>query len=161
MDMEEMFRALREWNSRVAALRPMEADTLEPGHTLLVVIDMINGFAREGALASPRVEGIIPAVAGLSRRCAELRIPRIALSDCHTPSSAEFASYPPHCLEGTREAELVEELKAVVLESMEKSQRSNGRDWSAVKGDVKNDLSNYLFKKTKRNPMILPVIMEV
>ena len=56
---------------------------------------------------------------------------------------------------------LMEELKAVVLESMEKSQRSNGRDWSAVKGDVKNDLSNYLFKKTKRNPMILPVIMEV
>ena len=56
---------------------------------------------------------------------------------------------------------LMEELKTVVLESMEKSRRANGRDWSAVKGDIKNDLSNYLFKKTKRNPMILPVIMEV
>lgn len=56
---------------------------------------------------------------------------------------------------------LMEELKTVVLESIEKSRRSNGRDWSAVKGDIKNDLSGYLFKKTKRNPMILPVIMEV
>ena len=56
---------------------------------------------------------------------------------------------------------LMEELKTVVVESMEKSRRANGRDWSAVKGDIKNDLSNYLFKKTKRNPMILPVIMEV
>lgn len=56
---------------------------------------------------------------------------------------------------------LMEELKTVVLESMEKSQRANGRDWSAIKGDIKNDLSGYLFKKTKRNPMILPVIMEV
>ena len=56
---------------------------------------------------------------------------------------------------------LMEELKTVALESMEKSQMSNGRDWAAVKGDMKNDLSGYLFKKTKRNPMILPVIMEV
>jgi ribonuclease J len=34
-------------------------------------------------------------------------------------------------------------------------------DWSAIKATVKNDLSNYLYKKTKRSPMILPVIMEV
>ena len=34
-------------------------------------------------------------------------------------------------------------------------------DWSAIKGAVKGDLSNYLYKKTKRSPMILPVIMEV
>ena len=56
---------------------------------------------------------------------------------------------------------LMEELKAVALEAMERSVRSNGRDWAAVKGDMKSDLSGYLFKKTKRNPMILPVIMEV
>ena len=31
----------------------------------------------------------------------------------------------------------------------------------AIKGAVKGDLSNYLYKKTKRSPMILPVIMEV
>ena len=34
-------------------------------------------------------------------------------------------------------------------------------DWSAIKGQIKGDLSNYLYKKTKRSPMILPVIMEV
>lgn len=34
-------------------------------------------------------------------------------------------------------------------------------DWSAIKNAIKNDLSGYLYKKTKRNPMILPVIMEV
>ena len=32
---------------------------------------------------------------------------------------------------------------------------------AAIKGAVKGDLSNYLYKKTKRSPMILPVIMEV
>ena len=34
-------------------------------------------------------------------------------------------------------------------------------DWSAIKGAIKGDLSGYLYKKTKRSPMILPVIMEV
>ncbi len=56
---------------------------------------------------------------------------------------------------------LMEELRMVAIEAMERSVRSNGRDWNAVKGDMKSDLSGYLFKKTKRNPMVLPVIMEV
>ena len=34
-------------------------------------------------------------------------------------------------------------------------------DWAAIKGAIKDDLSGYLYKKTKRSPMILPVIMEV
>lgn len=56
---------------------------------------------------------------------------------------------------------LMEELKTVALEALERSVRANDRDWTAVKGDMKNDISGYLFKKTRRNPMILPVIMEV
>ena len=35
------------------------------------------------------------------------------------------------------------------------------RDWATVKSAIKNDLSGYLFKTTKRNPMILPVITEI
>ncbi len=56
---------------------------------------------------------------------------------------------------------LMEELRTVAMDALEKSSRSNRRDWIAVKGDIRDELSEYLFKKTKRNPMILPVIMEV
>ena len=34
-------------------------------------------------------------------------------------------------------------------------------DWAAIKAQVKEALSKFLYDKTKRNPMILPVIMEV
>ena len=56
---------------------------------------------------------------------------------------------------------LMEELRTVALEALEKSQRANRWDWNAIKGDIRDELSTYLFRKTKRNPMILPVIMEV
>ena len=56
---------------------------------------------------------------------------------------------------------LMEELRRVAVEALERCARTNTTDWAAIKGEVKNDLSGFLYKKTKRNPMILPVIMEV
>ena len=56
---------------------------------------------------------------------------------------------------------LMEELRQVALEALESVDTRYAKDWSAIKGVIKGDLSNYLYKKTKRSPMILPVIMEV
>ena len=57
--------------------------------------------------------------------------------------------------------ELMEELRRVAVEALERCHRSNTTDWATIKGEIKNDLSGFLYKKTTRNPMILPVIMEV
>ena len=57
--------------------------------------------------------------------------------------------------------DLMEELRSVALEAINRCSRKHVRDWTAMKTAIKNDLSGYLFKTTKRNPMILPVIMEV
>ena len=57
--------------------------------------------------------------------------------------------------------DLMEELKEVALEALERCQRKRVRDWNTIKSAIKNDLSGYLYKHTKRNPMILPVIMEI
>jgi ribonuclease J len=57
--------------------------------------------------------------------------------------------------------ELMEELREVVWEAIERCQRKRVRDWATIKTAIKNDLSGYLFKTTKRNPMILPVITEL
>ena len=57
--------------------------------------------------------------------------------------------------------DLMEELRAVATEAIERCGRKRTRDWAAIKTAIKNDLSGYLYKHTKRNPMILPVIMEI
>ena len=57
--------------------------------------------------------------------------------------------------------ELMEELREVAMEAIDRCARKRVRDWAAIKSAIKNDLSGYLYKTTKRNPMILPVIMEI
>ncbi len=57
--------------------------------------------------------------------------------------------------------ELMDSLQNIAMEAIERCQRKHVRDWAAIKSAIKNDLSGYLFKTTKRNPMILPVISEV
>ena len=56
---------------------------------------------------------------------------------------------------------LMDELRQVALDAVLSIDARSATDWSAIKGQIKGDLSNYLYKKTKRSPMILPVIMEV
>ena len=56
---------------------------------------------------------------------------------------------------------LMEELRTVALEALERCQEERSTDWATIKSAIKGDLSGFLYKKTKRNPMILPVIMEV
>ncbi len=56
---------------------------------------------------------------------------------------------------------LMDELRQVALDAVMHVDGRYTTDWSAIKQAVKADLSNYLYKKTKRSPMILPVIMEV
>lgn len=61
-----------------------------------------------------------------------------------------------------RESEnLIDEAKHVVSEAVYDCLGGNVNDWGKIKMVVKDSLSDYLWKKMKRNPMILPIIMEV
>ena len=57
--------------------------------------------------------------------------------------------------------ELMDNLREITLGALEKCRNRQARDWAAIKSAIKSDLSHYLFTTTKRNPMILPVIMEL
>jgi ribonuclease J len=61
-----------------------------------------------------------------------------------------------------RESEnLMDEARLVVSDALDKCLSKNNTDWSKMKNEIKDSLSDFLWKKTKRNPMILPIIMEV
>ena len=61
-----------------------------------------------------------------------------------------------------RESEmLMEDARKVVDAAVQKCLDGRVSDWSRIKGVIRDTLSDYVWKQTKRNPMILPIIMEV
>jgi ribonuclease J len=61
-----------------------------------------------------------------------------------------------------RESEaLMDEARERVEQALERCQDSNITEWAAIKSNVRDALGRYLFEKTRRRPMILPIIMEV
>ena len=61
-----------------------------------------------------------------------------------------------------RESEnLMEEVKSFIKEEIDELENRHVRDWSTIKSTLKDELRDYIFDRTKRNPMILPIIMEV
>ncbi|SHI69809.1 ribonuclease J [Propionispora hippei] len=61
-----------------------------------------------------------------------------------------------------RESEqLMEEAREKVKQALEKCQTNNITEWAAIKNNVRDALGKYLYDRTRRRPMILPIIMEV
>lgn len=91
----------------------VDLNDLDKDKTAIVIVDMVNGFVHEGALSSPRVEGIVDEIVRINEKT--LGNKKIFFLDEHTNNSTEFKSYAKHCLEGSLEAELIPELKNEAL----------------------------------------------
>ena len=80
-------------------------------------------------------------------------------------SSGEIVSGPDVISRGfvyVRESEnLMDDVKSVVRQEIKKCEEKGIRDWSTIKTTTRENLRDYIFAKTKRNPMIIPIIMEV
>ena len=57
--------------------------------------------------------------------------------------------------------ELMDEARRLVQNTFEKCRGEHVRDWNSVKTRVREALSSYIYRKTKRSPMILPILMEI
>lgn len=57
--------------------------------------------------------------------------------------------------------ELMSGAKELLNETLQSCLDGNVHEWNAIKGKMKDNLSDYIFRKTKRSPMILPIIMEI
>lgn len=80
-------------------------------------------------------------------------------------STGEIVSGPDVVSRGfvyVRESEnLMEDVKKAIRDEVRMFEENGIRDWSTIKSTLKDNLRDYIFQRTKRNPMILPIIMEV
>lgn len=87
----------------------LKAEEFNAENTALINVDIINGFCKEGNLSSDRVLKIIPAAVRINELFNQHE--KVFFLDCHIEKAEEFKAYVPHCIEGSSEVELVEELK--------------------------------------------------
>lgn len=88
---------------------------LKKEDTTVVVVDMINGFAKAGALYSDRIEKMIPYISNLTQKFNGYR--KIFFADTHTKESIEFESYVEHALLDSEESNIIEELTGYVTDN--------------------------------------------
>lgn len=79
-----------------------------------IVVDVLNGFCKQGNLASPRCDAAVPRIREVieARRRAGDHL--IFLADTHDPHDREFEVFPVHCVRGTTESEVVPELQPLL-----------------------------------------------
>lgn len=109
---------LQDWSQERPRVRLVDVVGDKPQTVALCSVDMVNGFCREGPLASERVGKLIPTVVSLFERAHRLGVRALLLAeDSHRADTPEFLAYPPHCIEGTNESQTVAELAALPFAS--------------------------------------------
>lgn len=78
---------------------------------------------------------------------------------CHVVSGPDIVS---RGFVYVREAEdLMDEARDKVQAALDRCEENNVSEWSAIKSTVRDSLGRFLFERTRRRPMILPIIMEI
>lgn len=85
---------------------------------IIFVVDMIEGFLNEGALHDSSIHKITPPIMNLIENVS---CRTIFVADEHPKHAREFNSYPPHCLQGTNESNIIGELQPYVREVFHKN----------------------------------------
>jgi nicotinamidase/pyrazinamidase len=95
----------------------MDTQTEQPGgeavrpRRAVIVVDMLVGFCRRGNLYSSRCDPIVPRLRDHLSAAEADGASLIFLVDTHAPDDPEFEMFPPHCVEGSGEDEVVPELR--------------------------------------------------
>src|SRR3712207_7383127 len=71
-------------------IKELDTKEFKSNETALIIVDMINGFAKQGNLMSPRIKDIIPRVVNTTKICENNGFSIIAFLDAHTIDSIEF-----------------------------------------------------------------------
>ncbi len=90
-----------------------EIDNLKLYKRCLIVVDMVNGFVNEGVLHDEKIRQVVPNQLKLIKEAKANNDLIIFIKDSHAKNAVEFARFgnTNHCLDGSRESELIDEFK--------------------------------------------------
>lgn len=111
--MEHLLNDLKILKDNLENLPVENLDDIDLSKTELFIVDINNGFAKSGALYSPRVEALIKPITNFTKSISGKVKNIIAFTDCHDENSLELSNYPSHCLISDFESEIVDELKEI------------------------------------------------
>lgn len=111
--LESSVKALSDIYDEIFSAEIIKSSELNSFDTVMVMVDIINGFIYEGALCDRSIEEIIEPAAELLEKCCEKGIDVLAFADCHCESSEEFSAFPEHCVEGSSESEIVDRIASI------------------------------------------------
>lgn len=107
---------------------------------LLVIIDMVNGFVKEGNLADEKINKITPSIISLIKEFISEGEPIITFRDSHSIDDPEMKDYPVHCLKGTYESLLIDELVPYKDHFIDiEKNTTNGFETNTFKNYIKNN----------------------
>lgn len=141
MTNDQIIHSIDKMKDMISALTSLRIEAFNQERTVIVVVDMIKGFAVSGPLSSSRVYGITKPIASLIELMPSAK--KVYLCDRHPANAAEFSAYLPHAIEGTEETMIVDELYALQDEhsSVIFKNSTNGMLSSAMKQYIDSHLS--------------------
>lgn len=84
---------------------------------LLFVVDMVNGFVKEGPMHDEKIMNIVPRIIDMCQTHEH----RLFIADTHEIDAIEFQSFPQHCVKETSEAAIIDELQPYCTNILEKN----------------------------------------
>lgn len=124
-------------------LDTIDITTYSSDSSLIIMIDMINGFCKFGPLSSEFVNQMVPKMSDFLDTAIMHQTPIVSYRDAHPEDAEEFKAFPPHCIAGTDESALVDELVRPELIDVTKNS-TNGflaqNPLELIKGDTIKDI---------------------
>ena len=111
-------------------------------NNILVVVDMINGFINEGVMHDKRINAITPTIIDLINKFTNNNTYFIA--DSHSPNAIEFNTFPKHCVKGTNEELIINELQEFVNDNNLINKNSVNTFFNFYKKNILKDNNIYI-----------------
>lgn len=124
--MSNLLNQLNSLKNNLDNLPTLNLSDLQLNKSELFIVDINNGFAKEGNMYSSRVNNLINPIVNFTKSISKDIKSIIAFTDYHTDESVELLNYPTHCLKDTIECEIVDELKSIDNIKIVKKNSTNG-----------------------------------